>query len=624
MSKSEGFTMIENSGALTGGRLKELCGSELSVWLILKRFHNAGKGYAFASIPRIARETGYPPRTVERALKGLECKGWARTLRQGGGKRASHRIPTVPDALPPTDATGVDDAPTGAPGEPRQDRRGSTDTCAGGPPTETTGQVPTQATGVQDYSQNQKQNHPHNTSGSAEEGEEESDFFSKLGKANPPTWEEAEDKLREFGVSQATQAIKLAQGHGWQPIDIADLIEDRELSDKPALLYSRVRDKTKSKMGPHRKELHWAKWFAENAEQVFRDRAKRLDEDLARMAGQLAGSLPIDEARQAAAHILATSRTGEAPEIVNMLRQAGEWLRMNEGMRESQIEESKRNLYTKAVEHFQGEGIRRNTYSASLIEKAEAYLLDLVLGWPERTGPQTPRETRQSTETGVNPIEAQNAGDGQHGDDERLDAIKAKLQAGADRRIERARALLDLAAGTLIEDRLTEREARNTAATLYGLGLEPIDGEAEDATRERVRAFKRDELGKARMITHSIGTHRLKTLERASDQAREDHLADFPPTRDELLTGGSWATIDGLADFASEQEQRVLDTGREWFAEWEAAQPKPEPTETTEPAESTEGSTEYLDPLEAKRRELGIGQLGRRLGGGANPAHTRQ
>lgn len=594
MSKAEGFTMIENGGALTGGRLKTLTASELSVWLMLRRFYNADKGYAYPSVPRIARETGYIPRTVERALQSLERKGWARTIRPGGGRRASHRIPTVPEALPPTDATGVDDAPTGAPGIDRQADRD--------PPTETTGQTPTQATGVQHYSQNQKQHHPHNMSGTAAEGEAERDFFSELGKPEPITWDRVERGLRDHRqLTQWKHAIQLAKGHGWEPIDIADLIEDKDLVGNPGLLYRRIDAGTRSKPGPTRKALNARAWFAEHAEQTYRDRANRLDADLDGMAGQLARSLSLDEARRAAAHILATSETGEPPTLAHLLSQAGAWLREAPAMREYRAKDARDKRIRGAAERIGDDGgavlhkagLRRSWW-IELIEQAEAHLIDLILEWPERTRPQSPPETRQSAEAGIGSTEAQNAAEGQHGDAGRLNTIKAGLQADADRRIERARHLLDLAAATLIEDGLDEREARKTVATLYGLGLRPIDGEAEDATRERVRNFKRDELDFDRWPQDRIARHRNETRQRVWDQAREDHLADFPPTRGELLSGGSWATIDALADFATKQETRVLDSGQEWFSEWAVTQPKPEPKG------STEGSPNGSDPTKGQ------------------------
>ncbi|GEM_PF-6066927 len=436
------------------------------------------------------------------------------------------------------------------------------------------------------------QNHPLMTeAASPQVGEAEGDFFSELGKTDPPTWEDAEDKLRERGVSYASKAIDLAKGHGWQPIDLADLTDDEELRGKPQLLYARIRDNAKAtKPGPLHRELLAAEWFTERAAQPYRDRANRLDADLDAMAGHLARSLQIDEARQAAAFILTTSETGEPPKLADLLSQAGAWLRDPPAMRKYRIEKAKRDCESRSGSRVSSMTGRH--YAKQLIARANAYLLDLTLEWPKRTGPQSPRETRESAGTGSEPTEAQNAADGQHGDDERLDAIKAELQADADRRIERARHLLDLAAATLIEDGLAEREARNTAATLYGLGLRAIDGEAEAETRERVSAFRRDMPTGIYRVRDSIETHRKQTRQRARDQARDDHLASFPPTREELLTG-DWATINGLADYATEQETRVLDAGDEWLREWAATQPKPEPTE---PAGSTEGS----DPTEGQ------------------------
>ena len=62
--------------------LRGLKGTDKSVLHVICDRYNDELGYAFPSISRIAKETGWAPRTVTRSLRKLEAQGYIASYRQ--------------------------------------------------------------------------------------------------------------------------------------------------------------------------------------------------------------------------------------------------------------------------------------------------------------------------------------------------------------------------------------------------------------------------------------------------------------------------------------------------------------------------------------------------------------
>jgi len=69
--------------AFADAGLADLSGAEVKVWLILFRDTKAATGTARTGQADIARRAGLEPRTVRRALAGLEAKGRVTVVRRG-------------------------------------------------------------------------------------------------------------------------------------------------------------------------------------------------------------------------------------------------------------------------------------------------------------------------------------------------------------------------------------------------------------------------------------------------------------------------------------------------------------------------------------------------------------